>query len=183
MIAGWTTARDGAHITLAADAPAPATLDELRRFVVGLARNLGRGRIDPDDLAQDVFERWLRAAPALPIANPRAWMAVVVRRLLFDRLRRLRVSSAATAAVAVAVVEPEPGDARPWWHELDGDAIRRELAFLSPALRETFELFTFEALSYHEIARRLDITESTVGVRISRARAALRSRLSARAPS
>jgi RNA polymerase sigma factor (sigma-70 family) len=159
--------------------PIEIELDELRRYLVGLARALGRGRVDPEDLAQDVFERWLRAAPGLPaLISARAWLAVVLRRLLYDRLRRQRVAGAAvTACAAIA----EAGDvAAPWWRDLDVEVVKREVAALSPPLRDAFWLFTFEAHSYEQIARRLRIAEGTVGVRISRARAALRRRLTAR---
>jgi RNA polymerase sigma-70 factor (ECF subfamily) len=151
-------------------------IGELRSFVVGLAHKLGRGRVDPEDLAQDVLERWLRATPILPpIANPRAWMAVVLRHLLFDRLRRQRVAAVVPAETAgLVAIEREE---RPWWRELDAAVVARELANLPRALRETFRLFTFEARSYRQIARRLKIAKGTVGTRISRARALLKRRL------
>jgi len=169
---------DSIALHAAARVDTRTTLDELRTFIVGLARSLGRGRVDPDDLAQDVFERWLRAAPYLPpITNPRAWMAVVLRHLLFDRLRRQRVC---TAVIAACAATTEGQREEPWWRELDVEVVRRELSHLSPPLRETFELFTFEARSYQQIARQLNIAEGTVGVRISRARAALKRRLTER---
>lgn len=151
-------------------------IGELRSFVVGLARKLGRGRVDPEDLAQDVLERWLRATPILPpITNPRAWMAVVLRHLLFDQLRRQRVATVVSAETAgLVMIEREE---RPWWRELDATVVARELAYLPCALRETFRLFTFEARSYRQIARRLKIEVGTVGTRISRARALLKRRL------
>jgi RNA polymerase sigma-70 factor (ECF subfamily) len=151
-------------------------IGELRSFVVGLAHKLGRGRVDPEDLAQDVLERWLRATPILPpIANPRAWMAVVLRHLLFDRLRRQRVAAVVPAETAgLVAIEREE---RAWWRELDAAVVARELANLPRALRETFRLFTFEARSYRQIARRLKIAKGTVGTRISRARALLKRRL------
>jgi len=177
--ARWTAAHDhrpegrphGAALALS-----HKTIEELRTFVVGLARNLGRGRGDPEDLAQDVLERWLRCTPRLPpITNLRAWMAVVLRHLLFDRLRRQRVSTAIGAEyVALVMLQREVG---PWWRDLDVGTIKRELSHLPPPLRETFELFTFGARSYRQIARQLNIAEGTVGVRISRARTALKRRL------
>jgi RNA polymerase sigma-70 factor (ECF subfamily) len=154
-------------------------LDEHRQFVMRLAHHLGRGRVDPEDLAQDVLERWLRCAPrAGSIHNPQAWMAVVLRRLLIDRMRRRH------AAREVPVDDAAPlaaeHEACPWWRELDDDAIERELSTLPPALRETFQLFTFEARSYEQIARDLKIAKGTVGARISRARALLKQRLTER---
>jgi RNA polymerase sigma-70 factor (ECF subfamily) len=141
-----------------------------------LAHQLGRGRVDPEDLAQDVLERWLRCSShAASIHNPQAWMAVVLRRLLIDRMRRRRT------AREVPVDDTTPlaaeREACPWWRELDDDVLARELSNLPAALRETFQLFTFEARSYDEIARELKIAKGTVGTRISRARALLKQRL------
>jgi len=147
-----------------------------RRFVVRLAQHLGRGRVDPDDLAQDVLERWLRSGPTSgAIDNPQAWMTVVLRRLLIDRIRRRR--AAREVAVDDAAVVAAEREVAPWWRELDDGAVERELSALPPALRETFQLFTFEARSYDQIARDLKIAKGTVGTRISRARALLRRRL------
>src|SRR3954469_7900881 len=65
-----------------------AGTDALRRYAVMLARKLSRGQFDPEDLAHEVLERWLRCSPRLaPVVDPRAWVTVVLRRLLVDRLR------------------------------------------------------------------------------------------------
>ena len=153
--------------------------EELRRFAVMLARRLGRGQFDAEDLAHEALERWLRSAPQLAaVANPRAWITVVLRRLLVDRLRRRRAAAEVFAdCTALAVIEP---DTAPWWQQIEVGVVRRELGRLPPALRETFELFSFEARSYQEIAYQLNIAMGTVGTRISRARALLKRRLSER---
>lgn len=160
-------------------APDPDTVRQLRQFAVALARHLAHGWVDSEDLAHEALERWLRSAPYLtPIANPRAWIAVVLRRLLVDRLRRQRAAvEIPTDCAGLSVIEL---DAAPWWYELEVGAVRRELDHLPPALRETFELFTFRARSYQQIARELNIAKATVGTRISRARALLKRRLIAR---
>jgi len=153
--------------------------EELRRFAVMLARRLGRGQFDPEDLAHEVLERWLRSAPQLAtVANPRAWITVVLRRLLVDRVRRRRAAAEVSAdCTALAGLEP---DALPWWQQIEVGVVRRELGRLPPALREAFELFSFQARSYQEIAYQLNIAMGTVGTRISRARALLKRRLSER---
>lgn len=150
--------------------------EELRQFAVMLARRLGRGQFDPEDLAHEVLERWLRCAPSqATVANPRAWITVVLRRLLVDRVRRRRAAAEVPAdCVALATAEPE---AQPWWQHIEVGVVRRELGRLPPALRETFELFSFQARSYQEIAYELNIAMGTVGTRISRARALLKRRL------
>lgn len=157
--------------------PTPADTEALRRYAVGFARKLSRGRFDPEDLAHEVLERWLRSAPrGAPVVEPRAWVTVVLRRLLVDRLRRRRTAAEVSAeGVVLAVVEPDPA---PWWCDLELGVLHRELGRLPPALRETFELFSFQARSYRQIAGELNIAPGTVGTRISRARALLRRRLS-----
>jgi RNA polymerase sigma-70 factor (ECF subfamily) len=148
--------------------------DALRRYAVMLARKLSRGQFDPEDLAHEVLVRWLRM-PRVGV-DPRAWVTVVLRRLLVDRLRRRRAAAEVPAeGMALAVVEPEP---MPWWCDIELAVLRRELGRLPPALRETFELFSFQAWSYQQIACELNIAMGTVGTRISRARALLRRRLS-----
>jgi RNA polymerase sigma-70 factor (ECF subfamily) len=157
-------------------------LHEHRRFMIRLARQLGRGRVDAEDLAQDVLERWLRTAPHDgAIHNPQAWMAVVLRRLMIDQVRRRRAArEVAVDDTEALVVERETG---PWWHELDADTVERELSHLPATLRQTFALFTFEARSYEQIAREMKIAKGTVGTRISRARALLKQRLTERCAS
>lgn len=157
----------------------PLSLHEHRRFVIGAARRLGRGELDPEDLAQDVLERWLRTAPERgAVSNPRGWMLVVLRHLVIDRRRRRRlVQVEPDGGIDEVSVEVEP---RPWWYGVSIDAVERELAALPAALRETFRLFAFEARSYKQIARQLGIAPGTVGARINRARSLIRHRLVSR---
>lgn len=170
-------ARRGGNQHHHASPRAAADTEALRRYAVMLARKLSRGQFDPEDLAHEVLERWLRCAPRVaPVVDPRAWVTVVLRRLLVDRLRRRRAAAEVPAeGMALAVVEPEPA---PWWCDIEVGVLRRELGRLPPALRETFELFSFQARSYQQIACELNIAMGTVGTRISRARALLRRRLS-----
>jgi DNA-directed RNA polymerase specialized sigma24 family protein len=107
-------ARRGGNHHHHASPRAAADTEALRRYAVMLARKLSRGQFDPEDLAHEVLERWLRCAPRLaPVVDPRAWVTVVLRRLLVDRLRRRRAAAEVPAeGMALAVVEPEPA---PWW--------------------------------------------------------------------
>lgn len=151
------------------------------RFLLALARKMAGGRVDPEDLAQDVLERWLRAAPRLlPGTNPRAWMSVVLKNLLIDQLRR-RKTSPPTFGDCSWLPDPER-EPSPWWLELDSAEVTRLLSALPPAQRASFELFELEGKSYDEISRQLAIAKSTVGVHVHRARARLRKLLLDRCP-
>ena len=147
--------------------------------MVKLAHRIGHGRLDAEDLAQEVLERWTRAAPHLPpTTNPRAWMTVVLRRLAIDQLRRSRVWSPVSAderRLRAADREPVP-----WWLELEVADVVRVLGELPETLRGAFQQFAFEGRSYDEIACDLGIARATVGVRVLRARLQLKRLLSAR---
>jgi RNA polymerase sigma-70 factor (ECF subfamily) len=144
-----------------------------------MARRIGNGCLDPEDLAQEVLERWTRAAPRLPpTTNPLAWMIVVLRRLAIDQLRHQRVTAPVAADDSrLATAEREPA---PWWLELELADVVRVLGELPEPLRGTFRRFAIDGQSYHEIASELQISPATVGVRVLRARRKLRQLLSAR---
>lgn len=155
------------------------------QYLVALARR--SGDVDAEDVAQDVFERWLRSRDRLaPSTNVRAWMAVVLRHLVIDRQRRRRISPVRLAqgeqTVEAHGAEPAP-HAEPdrWWYALGRGDVEAALEGLSPPQRTAFELFELEGKSYDEVAAALQISRSTVGVRVLRARRRLRELLSSRA--
>lgn len=144
-------------------------------YVVGMARRFSRGGLDPEDLAQDVFERWIRAAPRLPAGiNARAWMTVVLRRLAIDQLRRHRVCADLAAALRQLPAPAPDREPPPWWLELDSADVARVLGELPAPLALVFRRFALDGRSYDEIARELRIAKATVGVRLLRARRRLR---------
>lgn len=126
-------------------------------------------------------ERWLRASPRLqPGTNPRAWMTVVLRNLLIDRLRRGRVCAEVPRdPTSLPAAESEPA---PWWRELDTSDVAEVLAQLPTSQRLTYERFALRGQSYEQISSELDIAKGTVGVHVHRARARLRALLQARRP-
>ena len=150
-------------------------------LVRDLARRLCRDRLDHEDLAQDVIERWLRAEPHLPPGtNHAAWLTTVLKNLLVDRLRR---RSARPELATDCARLPEAGrEALPWWQELGAGDIDRELAKLPSRQRMTFRMFAFEGKNYDEIARQQGIAKSTVGTRILRVRLRLKALLEERSP-
>jgi len=139
-------------------------------YVRALARKLCRSQVDPDDLAQDLFERVLRTD--MPDgANERAWISRIMHNLFIDKLRR----RAARPEQPVDAEIPEaPREERVWWEMLTEREVRAKLALLPEDQRVTFELFAFQGKSYDEIAAKLKIAKNTVGTRILRARTRLR---------
>jgi len=133
-------------------------ISDHRRRLLTLARRIGRGRLDPEDLAQDVLERWTRALPRLPpTTNSLAWMTVVLRRLAIDQLRHRRASPEMPAVCSgLPAVE---GDPAPWWLELEIADVAHALGELPTELRATFQRFELDGKSYDEIASELQIAQ------------------------
>lgn len=105
-------------------------------------------------------------------------MTVALRNLAIDGMRRRRSCPAAVGDCAhVPAIERE---AAPWWSELEVVDVASVLEALPPALGATFVLFALEGKSYRQIARELQISKSTVGVRLLRARRRLKQMLTAR---
>ncbi len=142
-----------------------------------LARNLAGSPAEADDLLQDAIERALRTERFSEGSNLHAWMHTVMYRLTIDRSRRARRLrwdvdfDLLPAGEAEMDAEPAP------WAGLDLGAVRGAATKLPAKLRRAFEMFTFEARSYADIASELEIPMRTVGTRISRARLKLRTLL------
>jgi RNA polymerase sigma-70 factor (ECF subfamily) len=132
---------------------------------------------EADDLVQDTIEKALRSWRMFqPGTNLRAWLYTVMQNLFFDRCRsRNRLAFLHEACARHAADNPD--DDRPPWLKASPDDIRELAAEMPPALAEALELVFFQGLSYVEAARRLGIRVPTVGTRLVRARAYLRSRL------
>jgi RNA polymerase sigma-70 factor, ECF subfamily len=153
-------------------AAAPAFAEIHRRFVrvvhgIALARV---GRMDAEDVTQEVFVRVHRALPTLrdAAAFP-AWICQVARSVATDHLRSARRRPAAA---------PLPEDrAAPAAPASDDELRERALAALArlpEAYRETLLLRLAEGLSGPEIAARCGMTPDSVRVNLSRGMVLLR---------
>jgi DNA-directed RNA polymerase specialized sigma24 family protein len=112
-------------------------------------------------------------------AAPNLFVAALIQQLPALRARALRLELAASEADVAAArrAADNPEDDRPSWLKASPEDIRELAAEMPPALAEALELVFFQGLSYVEAASRLGIRVPTVGTRLVRARAYLRSRL------
>jgi RNA polymerase sigma-70 factor (ECF subfamily) len=154
--------------------------DRYAQMLFPLALRIVRDRAEAEDVVHDAFvtvtDRAEQYAPDR--GSVAAWLVTLVRNLSIDRTRRRdRRGSLERDVIAfepTAVVEdPET---------LASDAaervkIRRALAKLPDAQRETLEVAFFEGLTYPEIAAREKLPLGTIKSRAARALAALREAL------
>ena len=144
----------------------------------GYARRLSGDASEAGDLVQDACRRALESRELfIAGSDMRAWLCCIVRNLYRDRLRRL------SREVLVADYDQSPAwapERRPSWALVSDDDLALALASLQPQYQETYVLYAVGGQSYQEIARHLQISSSTVGTRILRARVLLREFLAQR---
>lgn len=155
---GWArAARDGDPLAVAH--LVRATQAEVRRLCAHLV-----SQQDADDLAQESFERALRALPGYRGDAPvRVWLLGIARRTCMDALRRQVRHRRLLTRLRGLPVETTPA--------AHGSAAELELlAVLDPDRRSAFVLTQLLGLSYADAAAASDVPIGTIRSRVARAR-------------
>jgi RNA polymerase sigma-70 factor (ECF subfamily) len=167
---------------------APASWEDLARVhasrVYRLAYGLTGNPHDAEDLTQNVFDRVLRNLASFKPGNFDGWMYRITVNLFRDQVRRnrrLRLELLREDTVDLHVAchpSPEQAVSEPVFD----DDVRDALAALHPGVRVTVLLRDVDGLTYDEIAAALGVARGTVGSRLHRGRAQLRTALAHRSP-
>ncbi|MFC4910930.1 RNA polymerase sigma factor SigJ [Actinomadura gamaensis] len=149
-----------------------------RELLLGVAyRVLGRVA-DAEDVVQEAWLRWSRAAGSGEVNDPEGFLITVTTRLAIDRLRRVQ----ARRESYVGEWLPEPLMTA---EDVADDIVRAEsvsmallvvLETLSPLERAVFVLRDVFSFSYAEIAKALEKSEPAVRQLAARARGHVRER-------
>jgi RNA polymerase sigma-70 factor, ECF subfamily len=148
-----------------------ACLPALHRY----ARTLVPGRHDADDLVQDCLVRALGHLPPEDAVSVRSWLFTILHNLSVNRWRRIRRWGHLVEARDIEASVPATQEWRVIWQD-----VVREFEQLSSEHKQVLLLVSVEGLEYREVAEILDIPIGTVMSRLSRARDALRARMSGR---
>lgn len=145
-----------------------------------IALRIVRDRSEAEDVLHDAFVAVNERAGQYTVdrGSVVAWLVTLVRNLSIDRTRRRDRRGALTREVLpyeppASVRDPE----RLTSEASEREKIRRALASLPEAQRQTLEVAFFEGLSYPEIAARENVPLGTIKSRAARALAALREAL------
>ncbi len=155
-----------------------AVVRQHARFVYQVAYAVLRHPQDAEDAAQETFIRvWKHAKELSGVLNQRAWLARIAWRVAIDRRRKHpligtdedlpELPANGTGAEASVIRRQQVA------------LLERMIATLPRELQETLTLSTVEEMTSVEIGEVLDIPESTVRVRMLRARQMLREKLQA----
>jgi RNA polymerase sigma-70 factor (ECF subfamily) len=143
------------------------------------AARMCRGRRDADDIVQDALVRaFQRRASLRSPERAGGWLLTIVSHTFIDQLR-YRQARPLEVALASEPLADDDVDA-PAWTRLSVDDVAAAVAELPDDVRETFRRFALEGQDYATIAADQGIPKGTVGARIHRARARLRTILLAR---
>jgi RNA polymerase sigma-70 factor (ECF subfamily) len=155
---GWAQAA-GEGDPVAAGHLVRATQADVRRLCAHLV-----SQDEADDLAQETYERALRALPGYRGDAPvRLWLLSIARRTCADALRRRQRRSRLTRRLLALPVETQPAET--------GSAAGDELLnALDPDRRAAFVLTQLLGLSYAEAATACGVPVGTIRSRVARAR-------------
>jgi RNA polymerase sigma-70 factor, ECF subfamily len=159
-----------------------ALYDRYASTLFPIALRIIRDRSEAEDVLHDAFVAVSERAGqyAAERGTVIAWLVTLVRNLSIDRTRRRERRGALAREVLpheppASVRDPE----RLTSEASEREKIRRALAKLPEAQRQTLEVAFFEGLSYPEIAARENVPLGTIKSRAARALAALREALAA----
>jgi len=147
-----------------------------------LARWLTRNDQDAQDIVQESCMRALRAFDSLRGQDFRPWFLAIVRNASFTLLRR-RKDSSSSADESLETTPEVAADSEAFDPQAiairaaDVDLVRRAIAALPDALRETLILREMEGLGYKEIGKIVGVPIGTVMSRLARGRARLQTLL------
>jgi RNA polymerase sigma factor (sigma-70 family) len=155
-------------------APIDVLVDNHRAFLRFLERRLGRQDL-AEDVLQEAFVRTAGRLDAVPDEALIPWFYRVLRNAAVDRQRRSGTEARALAALAgelEGTVEPPP--------EIHAEVcacVRRLAATLKPEYAEALASVDVDGLPVKQYAEAAGLSPSNAGVRLFRARAALRRRV------
>jgi len=148
-----------------------------------LARWLTRNDQDAQDVVQESCMNALRAFDSFRGGDFRVWFLAIVRNTSFTLLRRRKSSSGPASQESLEVGAEIAADCEVYDPQAiairaaDAELVRRAIAALPDALRETLVLREMEGLSYKEIGKIAGVPIGTVMSRLARGRMQLQAML------
>jgi RNA polymerase sigma-70 factor (ECF subfamily) len=138
---------------------------------------------DAEDLVQDTLIRAFRAVERFDGAHPRAWLLTILRHTHLNRVRGRRPvllrDGDAVEFTLERVGTPQPSAEEVVVSDVFEAVVAEALAALPAKHRDVVTLVDINGLSYQEAADVLGVPRGTIMSRLHRARARIRTRLTA----
>jgi RNA polymerase sigma-70 factor (ECF subfamily) len=156
-------------------------IDGLYSYALILTRN----HAEAEDLVQETYVRGIQAMGRLQAcSNLKGWLFTILRNVWLNQLRKWRNGPQMIAleledGVANSIAEPSKDSLELYVSKMEAEQVRAAIQELPLKYRDIILLREYEELSYQEIAGVLDCPVGTVMSRLGRARAKLRTLLTA----
>lgn len=157
-----------------------SVVHEHARLVFKVAYSVVRNVEDAEDCVQETFLRAYRSGELPNVLDSKAWLARIAWRVAIDRVKKHPVE--ALDELAEKGFEPAAGGTSVDCGLIENEKtalLHKMMATLPDDLRQTLILSTVEEMSSPEIAKVLEIPETSVRTRLFRARQLLREKLAA----
>ncbi|CAB3842068.1 sigma-70 family RNA polymerase sigma factor [Achromobacter sp. SIMBA_011] len=135
---------------------------DYRPWLVDRLRFRLRNHADAEDLASETFLQVASVREPVPIAEPKAYLSTIARRLLFHFWRRRELEQAYLQWLTLHAADSAPS---PESQALAVETLLRVdtmLAGLPPAVRAVFLYSQLDGLTYAEIGLRMGLSVRTV---------------------
>ncbi|UJB67192.1 sigma-70 family RNA polymerase sigma factor [Acidovorax sp. YS12] len=141
---------------------AAAFFAEHQPWLLGRLHQRLRNRADAEDLASETFVRVVAQPDLAAVGTPRAFVATLAKRVLFDFWRRRDLERAYLDAIAhlPEALAPSPEERALLLESLEG--IARALDGLPDKARRAFLMSQLDERTYADIATRLGVSASMV---------------------
>ncbi|MET0343908.1 MAG: sigma-70 family RNA polymerase sigma factor [Polyangiales bacterium] len=150
-----------------------------RAFLTFLERRVG-SRAEAEDLLQEAFARGLdKVATVRDDELAVAWFYRTLRNAVIDRSRRLGARASGLARFAAELATHDDAESEPELHESVCRCIAELAETLKPAYRDALQRIDIDGVAVKDYASETGISSSNAGVRVFRARAALRAQVAA----
>jgi RNA polymerase sigma-70 factor (ECF subfamily) len=161
--------------TVEPGAPVEALVENHRAFLRYLERRVG-DRSEAEDILQDAFTKIVaRPEQAPPDEEIVPWFYRVLRNAALDRLRRRGTANRMAEAFARELQTRDSPSAE--MHDEICECVKRLAGTLKPEYGEALQAIEIDGVPVKEFAEKKGLSASNAGVRVFRAREALKKRV------
>lgn len=149
----------------------PAIYDVARRFLQSHAL--------AEEIVQDVFLKvWVKRAEMSAIRNFNAYLFIMARNLIFDRIKKISFETIAKAELGKELFNIDDTEHLVRQHQCQ-QLLKQSIELLPPQQKIVYQLAKVEGLSHEKIAEKMNLSRLTVKAHMAKALQTIRKYLDA----
>ena len=154
--------------------------DHFRGTVYGVALKFLKSRVLAEEIVQDVFMKlWLKRGELGTVKQLDAYLFVMARNFIFDRIKKMAYESAGQASLSKNESSADDTEYLVRQHQCQ-QLLLEAIELLPPQQKQVYNLAKTEGLSHEMIAEKMNISKHTVKKHMAMALQAIRKYLNSR---